>query len=247
MKTNKEDTKILLVISNYNEEGAILSTIQDVRENNTLPCDILVIDNCSSDSSIKLIKGSGSEYLWHPVNSGGCMGVVKTAFLYAYYHDYDLYCHMDGDNQHIASEVAKLVEPIIDGSGTDATTGSRFISKNGYQSTRTRRMGIYLFSKILSAITGRKFTDVTSGFRAYNKRVIEFFATRFKREIETITQMELAMYYEGFKTAEVAVEMRARVTGKSIINLHKSLRFPISNMISLIGMMIQVRGKRNAI
>lgn len=230
--------KILLVISNFNEEGAIRETILDARKNSTIQSDILVIDNCSSDNSLEIVKELNVDYIKHPVNTGGSAGVIKTAFAYAYYHNYDIYCHMDGDNQHMASELNKIVEPLLQNEA-DVVTGSRFINKKGFQSSITRRLGIILFSKLISLVTKSKFTDITSGFRAYNKKAIKFFATQFKQEIETITQLELVMYYGGLKSKDVPVLMKPRTTGKSEINFINAVKFPVYNFVSLIGTLIQ--------
>jgi glycosyltransferase involved in cell wall biosynthesis len=142
--------RILTVISNYNEEKAIALTIQDIRENSTIQTDILVIDNCSTDKSLEIIRESKVDYLLHPVNSGGSAGVIKTALAFAAFHNYDIYCHMDGDNQHKAAELIKIVQPLLN-EDADVVTGSRFIEKKGFQSSFTRRQGIFLFSKLISA------------------------------------------------------------------------------------------------
>lgn len=231
--------KILLVVSNYNEEMAIQDTIDDIRKNSSIQADILVIDNCSTDRSLEIIKELNVDYLHHPVNTGGSAGVIKTAFKYAHYHNYDIYCHMDGDNQHVASELHKIVNPLLENSSIDVVTGSRFFDKEGFQSTFIRRMGIILFSKLISFVTKTKFTDITSGFRAYNKKAIEFYATKFQQEIETITQMELRMYYASLKCVDVGVKMRPRFTGKSEVNMKYALKFPVYNFISYIGTIIQ--------
>lgn len=230
--------KILTVISNFNEEGAILDTIKDIKENSSIDTDILVIDNCSKDSSLELIKAANVDYLIHPVNSGGSLGVIKTAFSYAHYHGYDIYCHMDGDNQHKASELAKIVQPILE-NRADVITGSRFIEKKGFQSSFLRRIGIHLFSFLLSIITKRRYTDITSGFRAYNKKTIAYFGKSFKQEIETVIQLELVMHYAGLRGMDVPVQMRPRVTGKSEINFANALKFPVYNLISFVGTIVQ--------
>ncbi|MFP4024608.1 MAG: glycosyltransferase family 2 protein [Thiohalospira sp.] len=231
--------KILTVISNYNEEKAIVDTITEFLNNNSLDSDLLVIDNCSSDKSIELIKSTGVNYLAHPVNTGGSAGVIKSAFAYAYYHNYDIYCHLDGDNQHIASELPKIVTPLLETNDYDIIIGSRYIKKEGFQSTFARRLGIIFFSKILSKITKTSLTDITSGFRAYNKKSIEYFGKNVKHEIEACVQMLLLAHYAGLKMHEVPVKMRPRISGKSEINLINALKFPLYGFINLVGTLIQ--------
>lgn len=233
-----EKKKILTVISNFNEEKAIYDTIIDVKDNITIETDVLLIDNCSSDNSLDIAKELNVDYLKLPVNTGGSAGVIKTAFAYAFYKDYDIYCHMDGDNQHMASELIHIVQPILNNE-VDVVTGSRFINKEGFQSSFARRQGILLFSKIMTWIAGRKYTDITSGFRAYNKKAISFFAKQFKQEIETVIQLELVMHFAGLKGKDVPVLMKSRKHGKSEINFINALKFPIYNAISFIGTIIQ--------
>jgi glycosyltransferase involved in cell wall biosynthesis len=232
--------KILLVVSNYNEEKAILDTLSDISHNAGINCDTLVIDNCSTDGSLELVRSIGMEYVRHPVNTGGSAGVIKTALVYAYYHGYDIYCHMDGDNQHMASELHKIIEPLLLDTA-DVVTGSRFITGEGFQSSKSRRLGIFLFSALLSLVTRKKYTDITSGFRAYNRKAIEFLAKKFKQEIETITQLELSIYNAGLRATDVAVLMRPRTTGKSEVNFINAVKFPVFNVISLIGTLVQMR------
>lgn len=230
--------KTLTVISNYNEEACISATIEDVIKNKSIVTDILVIDNSSTDNSLSLIKKSGVDYLIHPVNTGSSSGVMKTAFAYAYYHDYDIYCHMDGDNQHLASELKKIVDPLIQENNVDIVTGSRYIDKQGFQSTFLRRVTISFFSKLISIVTKSSFTDITSGFIAYNRRAIKYFATNFKHEIDTATQLQLITYYAGLKRKDVPVFMRARTTGVSEFNISNTIKFPVYNLISFIGIII---------
>lgn len=230
--------KILTVVSNFNEEKDILNTINDIVNNSTIKSDLLVIDNCSQDESIKLIKDSNVDFLLHPVNTGGSQGVIKTSLLYAYLNNYDIYCHMDGDNQHNASELIKLVNPII-AEQADIIIGSRFIQRKGYQSSFIRRIGITLFSKLLSIITKYRITDLTSGFRAYNKKAISFFAKQYKHEFDVCVQMLLVASFAGLKIKEVAVIMKPRLTGKSEINFINGLKFPVYSTIILIGTILQ--------
>ena len=238
-RLQKDNMKIITIISNYNEEEAIAATIQDILMNKSIETDILVIDNSSTDNSLQIVKELGVDYLIHPVNTGGSSGVIKTAFAYAYYHDYDIYCHMDGDNQHLASELIKIVDPLLKDKGIDIVTGSRYINKEGFQSTFMRKATIFFFSKIISLITKSNFTDITSGFIAYNNKAIKFFATNFKHEIESATQLQLIAYYAGLKRCDIPVVMKARSVGVSEFNIQNAIKFPIYNFISFIGTIIK--------
>jgi glycosyltransferase involved in cell wall biosynthesis len=230
--------RILTVISNYNEQGAIESAIRDFQTQSSIASDLLVVDNCSTDSSLKLIRRAGVDYLRHPVNTGGSAGVIKTALLYAEIKGYDVYCHMDGDNQHNARELSKLVQPIVSGEA-DLVIGSRFLTREGFQSLPIRKIGIFSFSRLLSWLTGQRITDLTSGFRAYNRRAIAFFGRQYKHEFEACVQMLMVASYAGLKIREMPVVMNPRLTGRSEINLRNAVKFPLYGLIAIVGTRLQ--------
>ena len=230
--------RILTIISNYNEQAAIESSIQNFQKDASISSDLLVIDNSSTDRSLELIRRAGVDYLRHPVNTGGSAGVIKTALLYAETQGYDVYCHMDGDNQHNGRELAKLVQPIQAGEA-DLVIGSRFLTGEGFQSLAVRKVGIFSFSRLLSWLTGQRISDLTSGFRAYNRRAIAFFARQYKHEFEACVQMVMVASYAGLRIREVPVIMNPRLTGKSEINLRNAVKFPLYGLIAIVGTRLQ--------
>lgn len=233
--------KILTVISNYNERGAIEQTIDDFRRNATVQSDLLVIDNSSSDDSMEIVRKSGADYLRHCVNTGGSSGVIKTALVYAWSHGYDVYTHMDGDHQHNARELATIVSPIQQGQA-DIVIGSRFIRHEGFQSFPLRKAGIHSFSRLVSWCIGQPISDLTSGFRAYNRSALSFFANHYKHEIEACVQMLLVAGYAGLRIREVPVVMNPRTTGQSEINFRNAVKFPLYGLIAVIGTRLQKPG-----
>lgn len=60
--------------------------------------------------------------------------------------------------------------------GLDMVIGSRFINKEGFQSSGARRMGIKYFTVLIQLLTGKKITDPTSGLRMVNRDVMKIFA-----------------------------------------------------------------------
>ena len=221
--------KILIAIIAFNEEGNILNAINELKasENNY---DIVVIDNCSFDNTYKVCKDSGVKTLKHYINVG-INGTWKTYFNYAYENDYDILCQYDSDGQHIATELRKIIEPIINNEA-DYVIGSRFINNEGFQSYFIRRIGINIFSTILSFLIEKRVKDVTSGFIAFNRKVIDFFALYYKHEID---QTMLLSYYAGARIMEIPVKMRERSHGKSFFNIMNALIFPFKSLVSILG------------
>lgn len=231
--------KILIAVIAYNEEPNIGATLEDLRTHN-FGYDVVVIDNSSSDRTVEICRQAGVRVISHCVNSGGAMGTVTTYFQAAYRENYDCLCQFDGDGQHVAAELPKICEPIRTGQA-DYLIGSRFIEKEGFQSTLTRRVGIRLFSKLDSAIMGQRVTDVTSGFRAYSRGVIEFFARTYRVELHDMNQLLLASYFSGARVLEVPVQMRPRLLGESEYDFANALAYPFLGIVNILGVCLQYR------
>lgn len=229
--------KILVAVIAYNEEKNIKATLQDLVDNNLYEFDIVVIDNGSTDNTKEIVKKIGIPIISHFVNSGHSGGTATTYFNYAYYKNYDVLVQFDGDGQHIASELPKIIEPVIN--GYDYVIGSRFIEKKGFQSSGLRRLGIKMFSSIASLLIGQKITDITSGARAYSAKVIKTFAKHYRHEIYDTTQLMLVAYYSGAKINEYPIIMKARLHGSSEYNRLFAIGFIIKGLINIFGIILQ--------
>ena len=229
--------KILIDIEAYNEEASIADTIKDLREHN-FGYDIVLIDNGSYDDTVEIAREMGIDVIAHCINSGGPPGVNTTSFTYAFLKQYDIFCQFDGDGQHIASELPKIIEPIKNNEA-DYVYGSRFLEKDRFQSYFFRRIGIKLFSYLVSKIVGYKITDITSGFRAHNKKVIELFAKQYQHELFSPSQRLIICKFVGAKIKEIPVKMKERKHGKSFFNFKTSIVFPLKELVIIVGIIIQ--------
>lgn len=229
--------RVLVAIIAYNEAQNIPGVIEDLRQNN-FGFEIVVIDNGSSDRTAETARKMGVDVVSHCVNSGSSAGTLMSYLMYAHRYDFDILCQFDGDGQHIASELPKIIDPIRRGEA-DYVIGSRFIDKEGFQSSFMRRLGIRLFAQIDSMITGQKITDITSGFRAYGRHIIEFFAKYHRHEVYDTSQLLLLSHFSGARIVEVPVKMQERVHGESEFNFFNSLSFPIKGFINVTGCILQ--------
>ena len=234
---DKSGKKILVAVIAYNEERNIRRALTDLVENN-FGFDIVVIDNGSLDRTVDVAKEMGINVVSHCVNTGGPGGVVMTYFLYAYRHDYDILCQFDGDGQHRASELPKIIAPVLHDQA-DYVIGSRFLEKKGYQSSVVRRIGIRLFGWLSSLLIHQKLTDITSGFRTYGRKVIDFYATFYKHEISNTSELLLISHAVGARIKEVPVVMDTRIYGRSAYNLLRSLAYVTKGFVSIIGCTLQ--------
>lgn len=231
------NNKVLIAIIAYNEEKNIRGTIENLMDAD-LGYDILLVDNGSGDNTVKIARELNIPYVSHFINSGSSAGTLMTYFNYAFRHDYDIVCQFDGDGQHLASELPKIINPIVKDEA-DYVIGSRFINKEGFQSYAFRRMGIKLFSLINSMIIRKRITDITSGARAYNRKVIEFFARKYRHEVYDTNQLLLLSHFAGARIKEVPVVMRERLHGTSEFNIINALSFPATCLINIIGTVLQ--------
>ena len=215
--------KVLVVIPAYNEEQNIDKVIKNL--NDKAPyVDYLIINDCSKDGTEKLCKENGYNYISLPINLG-IGGGVQAGYKYALEHNYDIVIQHDGDGQHDPDYINDVIEPIKNGQA-DIVIGSRFIDKQGFQSSGARRFGINFLSKLIKLCTGTVVKDVTSGFRAVNREYIEYYAENYPTdypEPEAIVEAAL----RGAKILEMPVIMRERENGVSSINFRRSVYYMI--------------------
>ncbi len=221
--------KLIVLIPSYNEEKN-LPKLFDAVHMACPNCDILVINDCSKDKTEEVCDENSIKHLDLPINLG-IGGAMQTGYQYAYLNDYDIAIQIDGDGQHNPQYINLLVEEIINGAGL--CIGSRFINKEGFQSTKSRRIGIGFFAIIIKIFSGQTVTDPTSGFRASDKRVIKCFAEDYPRdypEPETIVFIKR----KNIKITEVPVQMNKREGGKSSITFLRSIYYIIKVGLAII-------------
>lgn len=230
--------KILIIIPAYNEEASLPGVIRDLREN--MPsADVVVVNDGSRDATAQVAEQLGVKVLDLPFNLG-IGGAVQAGFLYADRNGYDIAVQFDGDGQHLAKEIKKLLEPIAAGTA-DLVIGSRFLLPGGYQSPLFRKLGIGIFSFVLSRILGTIVTDSTSGFRAANRKVIDFFTRHYPDDYPEVEALVL-LHKMKLRMTEVPVVMRERTGGTSSITPVRSVYYMTKVLIAIfIDLMKRVR------
>ncbi len=206
--------KRLAIVPAYNEEASIARVIENLHAH-AADFDVLVIDDGSTDETAARAQAAGAIVLIHPINLG-IGGAVQSGYQYALSNDYEMAVQVDGDGQHPPEELSKLVDRLESNPAVDMVTGSRFLGDGEYKQTFARRLGIVMFSMVLSAITRQRVTDPTSGFRLANRRAIRLFAHDYPHDYPEVEAI-LMMHRHQLKTAEVAVRMDLREGGRSSI------------------------------
>jgi len=227
----------LIAVITYNEEDNIVTTLEDLERFRHL-YDIVVVDNCSGDNTALLCQERHIATLRHCVNSGSSFGTLQTYFRYAHESGYSILVQFDGDGQHVADELEKIINP-VSCDVADFVIGSRFIDKKGFQSFLLRRAAIKGFGILDSFLTGTKLTDVTSGFRCYGPRAIDLLGYRFRTQIYDPNQLVLSAHFAGLRIMEVPVMMRERRYGRSEFRDILALAYPLKGAVNIIGCILQ--------
>lgn len=222
--------KTLIIIPAFNEQDNIEKVINNLIKNYP-KYDYVIINDCSNDNTEKICQANGYNYISLPYNLG-IGGGVQTGYKYALSKGYDFAVQMDGDGQHNPEYLNKMIAPLESGE-CDATIGSRFITKEGFQSSGLRRFGIKFLSSLIKICCGVKVKDVTSGYRAVNKKLIKIYSENYADdypEPEAIITAKMS----GAKIKEIPVIMNERVGGVSSISPLKSIYYMIKVSLTII-------------
>ncbi|HEP2896588.1 TPA: glycosyltransferase family 2 protein [Streptococcus pyogenes] len=230
--------KKLIIIPAYNESSNIVNTIRTI-ESDAPDFDYIIIDDCSTDNTLAICQKQGFNVISLPINLG-IGGAVQTGYRYAQRCGYDVAVQVDGDGQHNPCYLEKMVEVLVQ-SSVNMVIGSRFITKEGFQSSFARRIGIKYFTWLIALLTGKKITDATSGLRLIDRSLIERFANHYPDdypEPETVVDVLVS----HFKVKEIPVVMNKRQGGVSSISLTKSVYYMIK--VTLAILVVRLKGNR---
>lgn len=222
--------RVLVIIPAYNEQDTIRSVVAAIAAR-APGCDYLIVNDGSTDGTLSILQADKLCHVNLPINLG-IGGGVQTGYRYALENGYDIAVQIDGDGQHDPVYIPQMVR-IIEEGGADLVIGSRFIEKEGFQTSFLRRVGIGFFGWLIHLITGLRVTDATSGFRAGNRRVIELFARYYPAdypEPETVVMARRC----GCRIAEMPVIMFERGGGRSSINMQKSVYYMIKVTLAIL-------------
>ncbi|MFM9043673.1 MAG: glycosyltransferase family 2 protein [bacterium] len=231
-------TRNLAVVPAFNEARSIGPVVRQIRRE--LPgWDTLVIDDGSRDDTAQAAHDAGALVVRAPYNLG-IGGAVQTGFIWAREGGYDRMVQIDGDGQHEADEVGALESAMAE-SGVDMVCGSRFLDEgNHYPAPISRRTGIHIFAFLLSVFLRQRITDPTYGFRLYNRRAIELFASDYPHDYPEV-EVVLMLHQHRLKMKEVPVQMQVRRSGTSSISSGKSAYYMIKVLLALFVGLLRAR------
>ena len=222
--------RTLIIIPAYNEEGSIEKVVNNLIEK--FPkYDYLVINDGSTDHTQSICNSNKYQVVNLAIDMG-IGGAVQTGYRYAWDNHYDIAVQIDGDGQHDVSYLEEMIRPIEEGQA-DIVIGSRFLEKEGFQSTRIRRVGINFLSFLGKLLTGVRVKDITSGYRVVNTKFIRIFALDYPADYPEPEAMVIAAVHGG-RIKEYPVIMRERKAGESSITMKKSIYYMCKVTLAMI-------------
>ena len=221
--------KILVIVPAYNEEGSVGKVVEEVHTHLS-QAEVLVVNDGSTDLTSEIAKSKGAIVLDLPFNLG-IGGAMQAGYQYAYEKGYDIAIQVDGDGQHDPKEIGKLLKALEE-KKIDMAIGSRFIRDLGYKSSTMRRIGISIFSQVISMIVRQRITDPTSGFRASNRKAIRLFASNYPQDYPE-PEVVILLHQCYLKMEEVPVGMSERYSGESSITKIKSIYYMVKVLLAI--------------
>jgi glycosyltransferase involved in cell wall biosynthesis len=235
----------LVIVPALNEAEAIGRTIASIQR--WAPdFDVVVIDDGSTDGTGEVAATAGAKVLRMPYNLG-IGGAMQTGYVYAKENGYEIAVQVDGDGQHDPRQIKDLLDCLKADPELNMVTGSRFLDPagGGDRSSTARRMGIRVFARVLSGITGQKVTDPTSGFRLTDRRGIELFANDYPIDYPEVEAIVL-MHTHRLRSREIPVVMAPRLTGESAISAPQSAYYMVKVLLAVFVALFRVRPVREA-
>jgi glycosyltransferase involved in cell wall biosynthesis len=219
----------LAIVPAYNEERLVASVVEAIQVD-TPDLDVLVVDDGSTDATARRALDAGAQVLIHPFNLG-IGGAMQSGFRFACDRGYREAVQVDADGQHDPLEIARLRDAMRE-HDVDMAWGSRFLVPTGYKASFARRLGIRIFSMVLSAICGQRITDPTSGFRLCNRRAIELFARDYPHDYPEVESI-LMIHAHRLRAREVPVRMHPRRDGRSSITSGESIYYMVKVLLAI--------------
>ncbi|CAM2979146.1 glycosyltransferase family 2 protein [Actinomyces slackii] len=222
--------RTLVIMPAWNEEAAIAGTIEELRA--TVPgFDLLVVDDGSRDATAARARAAGALVLVLPYNLG-VGGAMRAGYKYAQRFGYDRAIQVDADGQHDPRDIERVLAGL---EHANISIGARFAEAGAYRVRGPRRWAMVMVAAIVGRISGTRLTDVTSGFRAADRRAIDQYCLHYPAEYlgDTIDSLVIAVR-SGLRVRQVGVSMRARQAGTPSNNPVKAAVYLVRSMFALL-------------
>lgn len=219
MSSEAVDATTLVIIPTYNELENLPLIVDRVRTA-TPDVHVLIVDDNSPDGTgeraDKLAADDDHIFVLHREGKGGLCAAYMAGFQWGLERDYQVLCEMDADGSHAPEQLHLLLAEITN--GADLVIGSRYVPGGRVVNWPKNR---WLLSKggnvYISVALGAGLTDMTAGYRAFRREVLEALPLDELSNAGYIFQVEIAYraVEAGFDVREVPITFTEREIGES--------------------------------
>jgi dolichol-phosphate mannosyltransferase len=213
---------VLVVIPTYNERESLPRLVERLRA--AVPqAHLLVVDDGSPDGTGRLADelaaADSCVHVLHRTTKDGLGAAYVAGFRWALERDYGVVVEMDADGSHAPEDLPRLLTALADsGLGADLVIGSRYVPGGRVVNWPRRRELLSRGGNLYSRLAlGVRIKDITAGYRAYRRRVLEKLALDEIASQGYCFQVDLAWRtaQAGFRIAEVPITFTERELGSS--------------------------------
>jgi glycosyltransferase involved in cell wall biosynthesis len=208
--------KFSIVIPAKDEEQGLAKTLPKLRELHP-DAEIIVVDDGSQDSTVAVCDKNEVTVVSHPYSKGN--GAAIKAGARAASGEYIVF--MDGDGQHDPDDVARLLDSLDD--RYDMVVGAR--GGRDDQANLARWSANSLYNMLASWMVNRKIEDLTSGFRAVNRKKFMSFLYLLPNGFSYPTTSTMAFFRAGYSVGFVPIKVSKRLGKSHISILRDGVRF----------------------
>lgn len=232
--------RTLIIVPAWNESRNVGNTVREILDQ-FAEFDVVVVDDGSTDDTAQVARAAGARVLVLPFNMG-VGGAMRTGFTFAQRHGYERAIQVDADGQHNPTDIPAVLAGL---ERADISIGARFADVGQYEARGPRRWAMIFLAQVLSRVAKTRLTDVTSGFRAANRRAIDQYVHYYPAEYlgDTVDSLVSAIH-SGLTVTQVPVAMRARVHGKPSQNPIGATVYLLRSVFALT--LALMRGRRPA-
>lgn len=212
----------VVVIPTY-DERATLATLLDRLHAAVPDAHALVVDDNSPDGTgvlaDELAAADDRVHVLHRSVKAGLGAAYVAGFRWALARGYEVMVEMDGDGSHAPEDLPRLLNALAaDARGADLVLGSRYVPGGRVVNWPRHRQWLSRGGNLYSRLAlGVHLHDITGGFRAYRRRVLEGL------DLDTVAsqgycfQVDLAWrtVRAGFTVVEVPITFTEREQGQS--------------------------------